>query len=135
MHIWADSSAGRAPRLHRGSHRFKSCSAYHNREKKSFPVGRDFLFFAGVVVKSVITPACHAGGRGFESHRPRQNYYKGLRRMRNPFLYGFNKSIPTSIPSRRMPFLTQSIPRNYIIHLCFLSILPEFPEKCNDETG
>ena len=33
------------------------------------------LTFAGVVVQLVRIPACHAGGRGFESRPLRQQYY------------------------------------------------------------
>src|SRR6476646_893899 len=38
--------------------------------------------FRGVVVQLVRTPACHAGGRGFESRRPRQTSIPLLRRTR-----------------------------------------------------
>ena len=35
----------------------------------------------------VRTPACHAGGREFESRRPRQNMKKGLHTFCKPFFY------------------------------------------------
>ena len=52
----AYSSAGRAPALQAGGHRFEPCSSHH----------------PGPVVQLVRMPACHAGGRGFEPHPDRQ---------------------------------------------------------------
>ena len=51
LRMGAVSSVGRASPSHGGGHKFKSCTAHH-------PMS---------TAKTVITPACHAGGRGFES--------------------------------------------------------------------
>ena len=49
------SSAGRAPALQAGGHRFKSCCSHHS------------VDVYGPVVQLVRTLACHARGREFES--------------------------------------------------------------------
>ena len=54
------SSAGRASALQAEGHRFEPYCSHH-------PLG-----FYGLVVQLVRTLACHARGRGFESHPGRQ---------------------------------------------------------------
>ena len=55
---WKVSSAGRALALQARGHRFEPCTFHH---------------LSGPVVQSVSTPACHAGGRQFESVPGRHN--------------------------------------------------------------
>ena len=52
-YIRSHSSAGRAPALQAGGHRFDPCCDHHKT-------------FNGSVAQLVRVPACHAGGRGFE---------------------------------------------------------------------
>ena len=57
------------------------------------------LLLDGVVVKLVITPACHAGGRGFKSRPPRHEYSEPLREsVRGGFLLF---PVSRNLPERR----------------------------------
>ena len=60
--LWDHSSAGRAPALQAGGHRFEPCWSHHTRLQ------------CGLVVQLVRMPACHAGGRGFEPLPGRHKY-------------------------------------------------------------
>ncbi len=83
---WEHSSVGRASALQAEGHRFEPYCSHH----------------VGPVVQLVRTLACHARGRGFESHPGRQHLYSPMlyasvaqlveQRTENPRVVG---SIPT----------------------------------------
>ena len=86
----AGSSVGRASALQAEGHRFEPCSAHH------------VFYIRGAVVKLVITLACHARGREFESRRPRHNNQViGFSVSRNvlpelPYLYWNEKPLKSA---------------------------------------
>ena len=63
-YIWAHSSVGRASALQAGGHRFEPYCAHQIR----------------LVVQLVRMLACHARGRGFESH-PGRHYFAGVAQL------------------------------------------------------
>ena len=86
---WGFSSAGRASALQAEGHRFEPCSTHQ---------------FFGLVVQLVRTPACHAGGRQFESVRGRQHASVAQsveQGTENPRVVG---SIPTGSTKRCRPY-------------------------------
>ena len=77
-HIRAHSSAGRAPALQAGGHRFEPYCAHH------------ISLVSGLVVQLVRMPACHAGGRRFEPVPGRQ-VFKISYRFRQESVVGIVK--------------------------------------------
>ena len=80
---------GRVAQL--GEHR-----PYKPRVTGSSPVPPTIRY--GVVVQLVRMPACHAGGREFESRRPRQEFQ------------GITKVIPFFVPSHRQLHFHHHLP-------------------------
>ena len=78
------SSAGRAPALQAGGHRFDPCCDHHKT-------------FNGSVAQLVRVPACHAGGRGFEPLLSRQFWPLGQAVKTPPFHGGNRGSIPLGV--------------------------------------
>ncbi len=88
---WEHSSAGRAHALQAWGHRFEPCCSHH----------------FGPVVQSVSTPACHAGGRRFESVPGRHFYSASVHSV----CYAQDASVAQSVEQRtENPRVVGSIP-------------------------
>ena len=79
------SSAGRASALQAEGRRFDPVTTHQFRSQNSTVLGP--------VVQLVRMPACHAGGRGFESRPVRHKPKKGRRNLARPFLFFYNRKI------------------------------------------
>ena len=74
---WEHSSAGRASALQAEGHRFEPY-CFHQILHTALTMVRAVYNSSGPVVQSVRTLACHARGRGFESHPGRQLAKQGF---------------------------------------------------------
>ncbi len=103
--IWVLSSVGRASPLQGECQRFDPVSTHHFNNS---PKHSGSFACLGAVVQLVRIPACHAGGRGFES-RPLRQHYKGCCLFkRRPFLFAAYAAGCHASAVVLLPFLQKS---------------------------
>ena len=96
IYMWALSSAGRAPALQAGGHRFEPYSAHQKNPSEERRESK-----RGPVVQLVRMPACHAGGRRFEPVPDRQFFMTQKTSWRGSTVEQLicNQQVGGSIPS------------------------------------
>ena len=133
--IWALSSAGRAPALQAGGHRFEPYSAHQ---------------LCGPVVQLVRMPACHAGGRRFEPVPDRQFLFRGASSLRRhsqvvrqrsakPLFPGSNPGVASNFfqsgsPARDVVGIVKWLRQRVVAPLCVGSNPTIHPIYMNERT-